>query len=306
MPPNINPGHAARRTSTPGGTHPGVSRMNWKNTDRLGRRLVRLPLSIARRAARVAMRRGEVASATALTTPISSPPVDPADNAADPRNVFIKRVAEGKSFIDIGGLSEVVYERVSVAHAAGARDLALMDVEGPSCPWWPQVRERLTGRGVGECKFISGDIMTSEVTTYDVVYSSGVLYHLPSPVPYLARLRQMTRDYCILTSTTVPTRLTVDREKLQLPSASMLVIPALAGRERQLVVEWFKRRGRDDVTYTEERFGGLRNLTNYYPNWFIPTVAAFKAMAICAGFAIVDEGPVEADDLSYCLLLRPD
>jgi hypothetical protein len=81
------------------------------------------------------------------------------------------------------------------------------------------------------------------------------------------------------------------------------VIPALAGRERQLVVEWFKRRGRGDVAFPEERFGGHRNLVNYYPNWFIPTVAAFKAMASCAGFAIVDEGPVEADDLS---LLRPN
>jgi hypothetical protein len=280
--------------------------MNWKSTDRLGRRLVRLPLSIARRVACVAKKHGAVASATATANPISSPSVDPADNTADPRNVFINRVAKGKSFIDIGGLSEVVHERVSVAHSAGASDLALMDVEGPSCPWWPQVRERLTSRGVGECKFISGDIMTSEVSTYDIVYSSGVLYHLPAPIPYLARLRQMTREYCILTSTTIPTRLTVDREELHFPSASTLVVPALAGRERQLVVEWFKRRGRDDVTYTEMDFGGLRNLTNYYPNWFIPTVAAFKAMATCAGFEIVDEGPVEPDDLSYCLLLRPN
>jgi hypothetical protein len=29
----------------------------------------------------------------------------------------------------------------------------------PSCPWWSQVRERLTSRRVRECEFISGDIM---------------------------------------------------------------------------------------------------------------------------------------------------
>jgi hypothetical protein len=240
-----------------------------------------------------------------MTNPISLPSVDPADSANDPRNVFINRVANGKSFIDVGGLSEIVKERVSVAHAAGACDLALMDVEEPSCPWWGQLRERLTNRGVKECEFISGDIMNCKVTTYDVVHSSGVLYHLPAPMLYLARLRQMTRAHCILTSTTVPTSLTVDGEDLHLASASTLVVPALAGRERELVVEWYRRRGRSDVASPVESHGGHRNLANYYPNWFIPTVAAFKAMAICAGFAIVDEGPVEPEDLSHCLLLRP-
>jgi hypothetical protein len=53
-----------------------------------------------------------------------------------------------------------------------------------------------------------------------------------------------------------------------------------------------------------EGYGGHRNLTNYFPNWFIPTVAAFRAMAISAGFTIVDEAPVEPEDLSHCLLLR--
>jgi hypothetical protein len=37
----------------------------------------------------------------------------------------------------------------------------------------------------------------------------------------------------------------------------------------------------------------------------MPTVAALRAMAVCAGFTIVDESPVEAEDLSHCLLLRP-
>jgi hypothetical protein len=248
----------------------------------------------------------EHVSTTAMRNPLSLPSVDHADDASDPRNVFIRRVADGKSFIDVGGLYEIVKERVSVAHAAGARDLALMDVERLSCPWWAKLRERLTSRGVRECAFISGDIMNAQVATYDVVHSSGVLYHLPAPMLYLARLRQMTREYCILTSTTVPTSLTVDGEELHLASASTLVVPALAGRERRLIVEWFKRRGRGDIAHPEERFGGHRNLANYCPNWFIPTVAAFKAMAACTGFAIVDEGSVEADDLSYCLLLRPD
>jgi hypothetical protein len=229
---------------------------------------------------------------------------DPADNADDPRHRFIARVAKGKSFIDIGGLSGGTSERVSVAHKAGARSLALMDVEGPDCPWWDLVRERLGARGVGECVFISGDVLTYDLPVYDIVFSSGVLYHLPAPLTYLSRLRQITGEYCILASTTVPTRIAVDDRELRIPSASVIFVPALDGPEKDLFVEWYRLRGRSNIAEAEERFGGYRNLANYYPNWFLPTVGSMRAMAVSAGFAIVDEAPVEPEELSHCLLLR--
>jgi hypothetical protein len=231
--------------------------------------------------------------------------VQETDNEHDPRHAFIARVARDKSFIDIGGLNLGISERVSIAHAAGARSLALMDVERPDCPWWAQVKERLARRGVKECAFISGDVLTYDLGMYDIVFSSGVLYHLPSPLAYLARLKQITREYCILTSSTVPTIIKVDGRELRMPSASVIFVPALEGAEKNLVVEWYRRRGRDNIAEAVEEFGGHRNLANYYPNWFLPTVAAFRAMAVSAGFAIVDEAPVEREDLSHCLLLRP-
>jgi hypothetical protein len=148
-------------------------------------------------------------------------------------------------------------------------------------------------------------VLTHDLPTYDIVFSSGVLYHLPAPLTYLARLRRITGEYCILTSSTAPTRFAVDDRELTLPSASAIFIPALEGAEKDLVVEWYRRRGRDNVAEPEEQRGGYRNLANYRPNWFMPTVAALRAMAVCAGFTIVDESPVEAEDLSHCLLLRP-
>jgi hypothetical protein len=78
----------------------------------------------------------------------------------DPRHVFIREVQHGRSFIDIGGLQEARTERVSVAAAAGATKLTLMDVEGQDCPWWAGVRERLASKGVSDCEFISGDVMS--------------------------------------------------------------------------------------------------------------------------------------------------
>jgi hypothetical protein len=230
---------------------------------------------------------------------------DPLRRTDDPRHEFIARVARDKSFIDIGGLYLATFERVSVAHRAGARSLTLMDVEGPDCPWWAQVQERFARTGVKDCTFISGDVLTHELPVYDIVFSSGVLYHLPSPLTYLARLRQITGEFCILTSSTIPERIAVDRRELRIPSSSMIFVPALDGEERDLIVEWYRRRGRGNIAEAEERFGGHRNLANYYPNWFLPTVAALRGMAVSAGFAIVDEAPVEPEDLSHFLLLRP-
>lgn len=224
---------------------------------------------------------------------------------SDPRDEYIRRVAPGKSFIDIGGLSNIVYERVSIAAAAGAAKLSMMDIEGSECPWWGRMKERLEQRGVHDCEFISADVLTTELEPVDIVHSSGVLYHLPSPIEYIARLRRMTKQYCILTSTTLATTVETASGKLCFPPSSVLFVPALSGQDKEIVREWFAKAGRGDVTESEERFGGWRNLKNYYPNWFIPTVAAFKQMALCGGFEIVDDAPVEPNDYSYCLLLRP-
>jgi hypothetical protein len=121
----------------------------------------------------------------------------------------------------------------------------------------------------------------------------------------LSRLRRITGEYCIVTSTTLPTRITVDERELQIPSASVIFVPALDGSEKEIIVEWYRRRGRGNIAEAEQRFGGHANLSNYYPNWFLPTVAVMRMMVISAGFAIVDEAPVEPGDLSHCLLLRP-
>src|SRR5262245_21353568 len=112
----------------------------------------------------------------------------------DPRDEFIKRVVPGKSFIDIGGLSHVIHERVSIAAAAGAATITMMDVEGPQCPWWHELEQRLKDRGVTNCEFVIGDVLSTQLEPTEIVHSSGVLYHLPSPIDYIAKLRHITKE----------------------------------------------------------------------------------------------------------------
>jgi hypothetical protein len=226
-------------------------------------------------------------------------------NMSDPRDTYIRQVVGGKSFIDIGGLSTVVKERVSIAAQAGASKVALMDVESPACPWWDELRQRLLEKQVLECNFISGDVLSADLECWDVVHSSGVLYHLPNPIEYIRKLRKITKEFCILTSTTIATEISTQSGSISLPASSVIFVPALVGNERMIVKEWFEPGGRGDVTENAAEFGGWNNLENYYPNWFIPTVSAFTEMARCGGFDVVEGAPVEPHDYSYCLLLRP-
>ena len=92
---------------------------------------------------------------------------------------------------------------------------------------------------------------------------------------------------------------------LKIPDTAVIFLPALSGDEYEIVTGWFRDAGYGEVAEKELSLGGYSNLENYYPNWFMPTVASFKAMAICAGFEIIDEAPIEMNNYAYCLLLRP-
>jgi len=98
----------------------------------------------------------------------------------DPRDYFISRVVQGKSFLEVGGLWGIVSEKVSVAHRFGARSLTIIDVTSPDSSLWSSFRSRMLEKGIPDCVAISGDICeTSFNEIFDVVHCSGVLYHLP-------------------------------------------------------------------------------------------------------------------------------
>jgi hypothetical protein len=66
-----------------------------------------------------------------------------------------------------------------------------------------QVRQR--GSNV---RFVRGDLhdpaVRAEAGAHDVVYCSGVLYHVPHPVQTLESLRELGREYLILLTHTIP------------------------------------------------------------------------------------------------------
>jgi len=219
----------------------------------------------------------------------------------DIRDRMVQEVASGRSFVDIGGLYEIVKERVSVAHRAGATRVTLMDMEPPDNPWWAEMEQHLRSSGVEEFTLLSRDINDYKGPRFDVVYSSGVLYHLPDPLGYLRMVVEMAQEYCIVASTVCPAVMDMPAGTVRVPDAGALFIPALDGTERAVVESYMHDHGRPGFMTG----AGTRDFRNYYPNWWLPTKEAFMAMCQVAGIDVVRHGYIETDEpVGYAVLGR--
>jgi len=205
----------------------------------------------------------------------------------DPRDYFISRVVQGKSFLEVGGLWGIVNEKVSVAHRFGARSLTIIDVTLPDSSLWSSFRSRMLEKGIPDCVAISGDICeTSFNEIFDVVHCSGVLYHLPNPLRMLDVLRKVTQEYLILTSAITQEVIKNEAGVYRLPPSGVVFVPALNDNERGILKAYWEKAGAvaygltEKVTYAMHDFG---------PWWWLPTVPALVAMCKAAGFEVVDQ-----------------
>lgn len=206
---------------------------------------------------------------------------------SDPRDVYIQRVVRGKSFVDVGGLWGTVNEKVSVAHTAGAQSVAMIDVTPLGHELWQAFEKRRQALQVPEVECVSGDVQRLVESAgdfqFDVVHCSGVLYHLPDPFRLLVALRKLTREYLILTSAITATRIDSAQGVLEVPQASALFVPALYGREREIVREYWQRFvGNAALGLTSEI--ATWDPDDFGPWWWLPTAVALTALCETCGF----------------------
>ncbi|MCS6912680.1 MAG: methyltransferase domain-containing protein [Myxococcales bacterium] len=227
----------------------------------------------------------------------------------DPRDAFLARVVRGQSFADVGGLWGTVSEKVSVAHQHGARELTMIDIVPPDHELWAAFEDRRHRLGLPEVRCLSGDIIRlangPEPPVFDVVHCSGVLYHLPNPMAFLAAMRKVTRRHLVLSSSVTATRLENAHGRLEVPRSAALFVPALRGRERDIVRgHWQPLVGQGAIGLTSdlERW----HPEDYVPWWWLPTPDALRALCECAGFRCLDEAPYWENHAYTLLLERQD
>lgn len=216
----------------------------------------------------------------------------------DPRDRFIRQYADGRSFVDIGGIERD--EKVSVAYRAGAKSLVMCDIAPFSKAEWQDFRQAMEAIGA-EVECLSADLFTLE-RAWDVVHSGGVLYHQPNPFTYLAKLRSITLEFCVLTSTVAPSVIKSSVGTLRLPQGGVLLVPALNEDEQAVLKEFMGSAGFDPILSPEEYL-----LSNYSANWWFPTSAALRRMCECAGFKVASQEDFPPDVYpASTLLLVPD
>src|SRR5918992_4866754 len=115
------------------------------------------------------------------------------------RRELVRRLAPGRTFIDVGGMWDSHGEIAFLAEECGASRVAMFDAMEPT-PEFETERERRRS-GV---EFARGDLHDSaviaELGSFDVVWCTGVIYHSPNPFGQLEQLRGMCRRQLLLGS----------------------------------------------------------------------------------------------------------
>jgi hypothetical protein len=222
-------------------------------------------------------------------------------------DMFIAGVVANRTFADVGGLWGIVNEKVSVAYRFGATQTTMIDVTTPDDEQWRQFRERMASLNVPGVESLSANILQFAVADsspkFQVVHSSGVLYHIPDPIRYLIALRNITQEYLILSSVVTPTRMKSEAGSLDLPEAAVLFLPALDGQEKEIVAaHWRPIVGTTAIGVTSDEHDW--RIDNFSPWWWLPTPRAMVAMCRVAGFKVLD-GDYTWSGNAYTVLLAP-
>jgi SAM-dependent methyltransferase len=185
----------------------------------------------------------------------------------------VSRFVSGRSFADIGCMGGVDGAIAFAAEEAGASEVVGLDVMAPT-DRFEHERARLGSR----VRFVHGDVHDDEalarVGVHDIVWCSGLVYHVPHPLLTLGRLRSITGETLILASETFP-------EVRGLPQACWF-LPGLPDRERRRLAAL---RSGCQVGLTTP-FDPAQS----YGNWFWAfTPSCLAALVRARGFDIVEQ-----------------
>lgn len=197
-------------------------------------------------------------------------------------NDYVRELAAGKTFVDVGCMWGVNGAHAFLAEEAGATAVCGVDVFGPT----PEFEAERARRG-SRVEFVLGDCTSAatlaRIGPRDVVFCAGVLYHHPSPFDVLVALRTICRERLLLRTSTIP-------ELNGLPNAAVF-FPHLPDRARRL---WDLRslglRHQAGITEPFRAEDG-------YGNWFWGlTPSCLESMLATAGFRVLrrDDEPFAA------------
>jgi hypothetical protein len=194
------------------------------------------------------------------------------DDPSRAREDLIREHAPERSFLDVGAMWGIDGGMSFLAEDVGAAAVTAIDLTPPTAAYL----ERHARQG-SRIRFVQGDLNAPETLeeagTHDIVWCTGVLYHVPHPLLTLERLASVCGEYLMLGTQTIP-------EVPGLPHACVYW-PHLPEDQR--------------LQYTRDRPGYRVGLTDafrpeqgYGAWWWGISPSALRAMVATTGFEVLD------------------
>lgn len=226
--------------------------------------------------------------------------------AEDPVQHWIRRIGTGQSLVDIGGIGELsINERVSQALAAGCLGVAMADIQPFSSHYWVHFYQLMEQRGITRDRFASYeriDIRAHDLPAllpkFDIVHSTGILYHLPDPATALWNLIQVSNRWLIINTVITPQVVENERGRVALPDGAGLFLPGLSEQERAVLQLRYQTKFGWDLNFTSPRVTDREAAMPHmdaegrlspWPYWWLFTIPAFRALAELMHLRIHDE-----------------
>jgi hypothetical protein len=213
---------------------------------------------------------------------------------------WMKKIVPGKSFADVGGLWGTVGERVSMAAQHKPMSLTMID-RAPHGELWERFQSRLRELGIDDSsvKQIRSDVESADfaktVGRYDVVYSSGLLYHTPDPMHFMGQLGEIVNEYLIC-GTIVLTDVIMDRLNWKHDFPCSVFVPALNDAQKKMLGDAYQFHDTSlafGITHEERNWFccnpnefGVRH--NACPFWWLHPPEAVEKMIELIHFDVLD------------------
>jgi len=244
----------------------------------------------------------------------------PAD--ADPLAKVISWIAgnvRGKTFADIGGIGvDSINERITQAVGAKAASATMIDIRPRTYYEWKVFHAKCRKAGLMETDYacmdavdINDPALKERVGTFDFVHSTGINYHLPSPVLGMHNLRQIVDEYLITNTVIVPEIIKTPKGTLTIPGSQALFMPGLSEHEREILDWYYRDKFNMTLDYMAPRLNAPKPDCPWYENgsptcwpyWWLLTIPAFEGLVRVVGFEILDSALWE--NHAYSVLCRP-
>jgi SAM-dependent methyltransferase len=195
----------------------------------------------------------------------------------DMRRDLIRRLAPGKTFIDVGGMFDVHGLASFLAEESDASQVVLLD-EMPVTEEFQREHERRSSNVTYRHGDLHDRALIDDLGTFDLVWCTGVLYHTPHPFMQLEHLRRLCGETLVLGTRVIPEVPGLEQACLYYPEHSE------AARR-----EWLNTFGEEGrrclgLSAPFDRSAGMA----YANFWFGFSPSAVTAMLRTAGFEVLD------------------